>query len=222
MVYRSTSNLAVDLGKVGFESAYRLQKQLVQLIRDGNPHGFLLFLEHDPVYTIGRKPVAENYSSVDAIVTERGGDVTYHGPGQQVVYPILNIARGDELDVRDFVHFVEDTVISILGSHGYRAKVGDEPGIWVSTEHGDKKVASIGMAIDHGICYHGVSINISAEPLNGFRRIRPCGLDPAVMHYVDVTRGSIMEGFVKSFSGRFGNFEKADRDTFLKELSFTL
>lgn len=220
MDYRYTSNLATDLGRITYAQAYRLQKHLLELVRNGDRRGFLLFLEHDPVYTLGRKPVTENYLGVETVATERGGDVTYHGPGQKVIYPIVDIRENGSMDVRGFVHFVEDTVIGILESAGYTAHVGEEPGIWIGTENGDRKVASIGMAIDHGISFHGVSINRSPEVLTGFGKIRPCGLDPSVMGFADVSEAMIRDGFLKAFSRKFGEFLVVDSRDFTAEASF--
>lgn len=215
-----TSNLAVDLGRISFERAYEIQKQLVELIREECSNGFLLFLEHDPVYTIGRKPVPENYSSVDVVVTERGGDVTYHGPGQMVIYPIFKISDGERVDVREYVYFIENTVIKMLEKAGYTAFAGDEPGIWIQTQAGDRKVASIGMAVDHGISYHGVSINLTKEAVLGFQKINPCGLDPAVMHYASIQSRAVKSAFIKAFSSRYGDFEEMDEKDFIRSLSF--
>lgn len=216
---RYTSNLAVDLGRISYERAYEIQKQLVELIKEECNNGFLLFLEHFPVYTIGRKPIPENYSKVDVVVTERGGDVTYHGPGQIVVYPIFLISREEKIDVREYVHFVEDIVIELLEKAGYTAFVGEEPGIWIRTPEGDRKVASIGMAIDHGISYHGVSINLTNEAVQGFLKINPCGLDPSVMHYANIPARIVKSAFIKAFSSRYGDTEEMDQETFIKSLS---
>lgn len=216
---RYTSNLAVDLGRISYGRAYEIQKQLVELIKEDCQNGFLLFLEHDPVYTIGRKPIPENYSAVDVVVTERGGDVTYHGPGQIVVYPIFLISEGEKIDVREYVHFVEKIVIDLLGKSGYEAFVGEEPGIWIRTSKGDRKVASIGMAIDHGISYHGVSINLTNEAVQGFLKINPCGLDPSVMHYASIPARSIKNEFIKAFASRYGEFQEMDAESFLSTLS---
>ncbi len=216
---RYTSNLAVDLGRISYGRAYEIQKQLVELIKQDCQNGFLLFLEHDPVYTVGRKPIPENYSGVDVVVTERGGDVTYHGPGQMVVYPIFQISGQERIDVREYVHFVEKIVIDILEKAGYKAFVGDEPGIWIGTSNGDRKVASMGMAIDHGISYHGVSINLTKEAVQGFLKINPCGLDPSVMHYASVTARSVKNEFIKAFSSRYGPFQEMDAGSFLSSLS---
>lgn len=214
-----TSNLAVDLGRISYNRAYELQKQLVELIKEECNNGFLLFLEHDPVYTIGRKPVPENYSNVDVIVTERGGDVTYHGPGQLVIYPIFLISDDERIDVREYVHFVEKIVIEMLEKAGYQAFVGDEPGIWIKTSDGEKKIASIGMAVDRGISYHGVSINLTNEAVQGFQKIKPCGLDPSVMHYASIPIRTVKSAFIKAFSRRYGEFEEMDADAFQKTLS---
>ena len=222
MDYRYTSNLATDLGRVSYNEAYRLQKHLLDLVKKGTRRGFLLFLEHDPVYTLGRKPIKENYAGVDTVQTERGGDVTYHGPGQKVIYPIVDISEKGNVDVRSYVHFVEDTVIGILNKSGYEASVGEEPGIWVRSSMGERKVASIGMAIDHGISYHGISINIAENVLEGFSNIRPCGLDPSVMSYARVSEQSIIRGFIEAFSKKFGEFSLMDAGEFLRDVSFSL
>ena len=214
-----TSNLAVDLGRIGYGEAYRLQKHLLDLVKGNSASGFLLFLEHTPVFTVGRKPVPENFAGVQVVQTERGGDVTYHGPGQIVIYPIVRIENGGNLDVRGFVHFVENTVIEMLGTAGYSATVGEEPGIWISGDGTPRKIASIGMAIDHGISYHGISVNISGEVLEGFSRIRPCGLDPSVMGYVAMSAEAVRKAFISAFSGRFGPFREIGRVPFMKALS---
>lgn len=222
MDYHYTSNLATDLGRISYSEAYRLQKHLLDLVKKGTRRGFLLFLEHEPVYTLGRKPIRENYEGVETVQTERGGDVTYHGPGQKVIYPIVDISENGNVDVRSFVHFVEDTVIGILNKAGYEASVGEEPGIWVRTDTGEKKVASLGMAIDHGISYHGISINTSEAVLEGFSRIRPCGLDPSVMSYAGIGQESIIQGFVNAFSKKFGDFSLISSEDFLRDTSFSL
>lgn len=222
MDYRYTSNLATDLGRISYSDAYRLQKHLLDLVRKGNRRGFLLFLEHEPVYTLGRKPIMENYQGVETVQTERGGDVTYHGPGQKVIYPIVDISNNGNVDVRSFVHFVEDTVTGMLAQAGYTASIGEEPGIWVGTGAGKRKVASIGMAIDHGISFHGISINTSREVLAGFDGIRPCGLDPSVMGYAELQDKAIIHGFIASFSKRFGDFALEESKDFLREVSFSI
>ena len=215
MDYPCTSNLAVDLGRIDYSTCLDLQRFLVGQVRSGQIPGVLLFLEHYPVYTIGRKADPNNYPMVEVVKTDRGGDVTYHGPGQLVIYPILRIASGDRIDVRAFVHQIEDIMIDSLKSYGYSAAVGDEPGIWIQGEGRSRKVASIGMAIDHGISYHGIAINLSPDVIDGFEKIRPCGLNPDVMGYVDVPRDDIIKTITENFSWRFGPFRTIGKDELL-------
>lgn len=209
---RYTSNLASDLGRIPYLQCLHLQKNLVGMVRTGIIPGIVLFLEHDPVYTIGRKADPANYPDIEVIRTERGGDVTYHGPGQLVIYPILKIGSEDRIDVRQYVTKIEDVVISALGKSGYKANIGDEPGIWVHTADGDKKVASLGMAIDHGISFHGVAINFTSDPLSWFSAIRPCGLSPSVMGYVSIQRDEMISHLLEGFTEYFGNFSWIDRE----------
>lgn len=222
MESRCTSNLATDLGRIGYGDALSLQKHLLDLVRTGQFPGFIIFLEHYPVYTIGRKFSRENFPGIDAVETERGGDITYHGPGQMVFYPVLRIDQGRGPDVRSFVKIVENSVIEALKQFGIESHVGDEPGIWIESGKHSRKVASIGMAIDHGVSYHGVSVNTSPEVLEGFGRIRPCGLDPAVMGYVKIDgvkfRGAVIEAFAK----HFGTFRFSVKEDFLKEVGYQL
>lgn len=212
-----TSSQAVDLGKMEYRKCLELQLSLVSLRREGRIPDTILLLEHDPpVYTIGRKTDPLNFKGVDVVQTDRGGDVTYHSPGQLIVYMIFDLRRDGKVDVRRFVKKVEDVIIMLLERKGHKAAVGDEPGIWIET---GKKVASLGMAIDNGISYHGAAINISERPLKGFSLVNPCGLDPSVMGYVDYDRDEAARNIVELFSDKFGKFERADRDDFLSIVS---
>jgi lipoyl(octanoyl) transferase len=212
-----TSNLAVDLGRIEYRKCLDLQLSLVSLRREGKIPDTMLMLEHDPpVYTIGRKSDPLNFQGVDVVRTDRGGDVTYHSPGQLVIYLIFDLRSEGRVDVRAFVKSVENIIIEMIEKKGHRATVGEEPGIWIET---GKKVASLGMAIDNGISYHGVALNISEEPLKGFSLVNPCGLDPNVMGFVDFDRKEAMENAVRIFSERFGKFEPIDCGQFLTDVS---
>lgn len=167
----------------------------------------LLLLEHDPpVFTIGRKADPSNSPGIDAIKTERGGDITFHGPGQLVIYPIMDVRIEGRRDVRAFVHKLERSVIAAIGSLGLEGKIGEEPGIWV----GSKKVASVGLAMDDYVSYHGISINYSQSPLEGFRMIRPCGLDPLLIGHIGRERRDLVKATVDAFSEEFGEFTLLD------------
>ena len=209
-----TLNLAVDLNRISYEDALTLQKECVAKIRSNSYSRILLFLTHDPVYTVGRKFDVDNFEGVEVVKTDRGGDVTYHGPGQLVIYPIFRIGDPAGIDVRKFVNSIEHTVMNALSYIGVNSFVGDEPGIWIDAGGSKRKVASIGMAIDKGISYHGISINISHEVLEGFNRIRPCGLSPGVMGYIDVSREEMISALLRSFNETFGEFQFMEIEKF--------
>jgi lipoate-protein ligase B len=201
----STSNLHTDLGRIGYQECLELQLKLLKLRKTGEIGNIMLFLEHDPpVYTIGRKSDPGNFGKVNVVATDRGGDVTYHSPGQLVVYLIFNIENDGRRDVRKFVHAVENAIMESIAHFGYDPYVGDEPGIWI--KQGNKKVASLGMAIDGSVSYHGFSLNFTEEPLEGFRKVNPCGLDPEVMGYVPVDRNSLISELLINFERIFGKF----------------
>lgn len=211
MERRCTSNLAADLGRISYDECLELQHRLVSLRRTDQVGNILLFLEHGPVYTIGRKADPANYPEINVTRTERGGDVTYHGPGQLVVYVVFRVERDGRMDVRRFVSDVSQSFVQALRSSGFDAEEGkEEPGIWIN-HGGRKKVGSVGMAIDHGVSYHGVSLNLTEETLERFRKIRPCGMDPSVMWYVDVPRTDIIAKLLEELGSRFGKFIMVSR-----------
>lgn len=202
---RFISRPAADLGTVEYSIALNIQKRLVHGVRNADIQGALLVVDHEPVYTVGRKPVPENYPGITPVVTERGGDITYHGPGQLVIYPILDIRTDGRRDVPVFLSKVLRAVTLALGEHGIRTEEGhQETGIWVE----GKKIGSVGMAIDGFVSYHGVALNISSEVLPWFSRIRPCGLDPSVMSYIDIPRDRLADSVFRSFSTVFGEFTR--------------
>lgn len=214
----SISNLAVDLGEIPYDQCLDIQLKLVSLRKSGLIGDVVLFLEHNPpVYTIGRRSNPKNWPGIDPVKTERGGDVTYHSPGQLVVYPILDLMHDGKVDVRSHVKKIENIVIDALSENGVKTFIGEEePGIWTSYDR--KKVASVGMAIDRHVSYHGIAINYTSEPLEGFGRINPCGLDPSVMGSVDVSREKIVDSLLKQFSESFSKFTLISREEFLEAL----
>ena len=210
-----TTRLSVDLGTIEYQRCLDLQHLLVSRRKMGIITDILLFLEHSPgVYTIGRKADPANFPGLYPLRIERGGDITYHGEGQLVVYPIFDMRSSGKLDIRRFVHRVESVAISALKHLGYEAFVGAEPGIWV----GKKKVASIGMAIDGFVSYHGIAFNYSPKVLEGFMRIRPCGLDPGSMGYLETSRAKLLQALSEAFSSEFGDFSIIDREIVLPGL----
>lgn len=169
-----------DLGVMEYGACLRLQHEL----RDGRQRGegedVLLMVEHPPVATLGRRGTPEEVfdKSLPVHVIERGGKATYHGPGQLVLYPIVHLGEGNR-DVRAWVRHLEGLLIRLLGDFGIAGHVKpDYPGVW--TVKTDRKVASIGIAIQHWVSFHGVALNVTLDPKE-FERIDPCGLGAAIM-----------------------------------------
>lgn len=171
----------VDLGKMEYSYAHQFQLECVEwrLVDRGRPDIFLV-TEHPPVFTLGSRggreslTVGEEYvrnRGVDIVQTERGGDITYHGPGQLVVYPIVHL-RESKLTVRSFVDMLEEVMITCSGDFGVKAGRDDRNrGIWV----GNNKIGSIGIRVRHGVTFHGLALNVSLD-FEHFGWIQPCGL----------------------------------------------
>lgn len=134
-------------------------------------------VEHDPVFTQGQAGKPEHLlmpGDIPVVNTDRGGQVTYHGPGQVVLYPLLDVRRG-KIGVRDLVSAIENAVIAVLAEYDVSAWAKpDAPGVYVNTEHGEAKIASLGLRIRRGASYHGVALNVDGD-LSPFARINPCG-----------------------------------------------
>lgn len=170
----------IPLDTVPYADALALQHRIVAARKRGALNDMLLLLEHPPVFTLGRNARDANILAsrdalqrlgIDVFRVERGGDVTYHGPGQLVGYPILDL-RHFRLDVGWFVRSLEETLIRALADFGLRgARIEKLIGVWV----GDAKIAQIGARIEQGITYHGFALNV-APNLAHFDLIVPCGI----------------------------------------------
>ena len=158
------------LGLVDFDAAWALQRELAARVTP--ERGFLLLLEHPPVFTLGKNGDAANVLDAGDVPVkriDRGGDVTYHGPGQLVGYPILDVRR---LGVRRYVRSLEESLLDLLGALGVEARRKEGcVGLW--TARG--KIASIGVRISRGVSSHGFALNVSND-LAPFARINPCGM----------------------------------------------
>lgn len=162
-----------------YEAVYARQKQRVEQRLRGEIPDTLMLGEHPPVITLGRGTQVQNLLQVNQIPVveiERGGDVTYHGPGQLVGYPILQLGP-DERDLHRYLRNLEEVLIRVLGHYGLEGS--RRPG-WTGVWVGDRKIASIGVAVRKWVTYHGFALNVTTD-LSGFYRINPCGLPPMVM-----------------------------------------
>ena len=145
--------------------------------RDAETPDQFWLVEHEPVFTQGRAGKPEHLlmpGDIPVVHTDRGGQVTYHGPGQVVLYPLLDVRRA-EVGVRDLVSALENAVIDVLENYGVSARAKpDAPGVYVTTAMGEAKIASLGLRIRRGGSFHGVALNVDAD-LSPFERINPCG-----------------------------------------------
>ncbi len=176
--------LVVRCGLVPYEEALVAQRWLRDAREDGSIPDVLLLLDHPAIYTRGRRstpeelPMAEEWYAMQGIEvrdTDRGGRVTYHGPGQLVAYPIVDLrAYGD--DVHEFVRRLEQVAISSLTEHGVGAQtIEGLTGVWTKDEP-SRKIGSIGVHVSRGITTHGLSINVNND-LQPFEWIVPCGIE---------------------------------------------
>jgi lipoate-protein ligase B len=166
------------LGRTPYAATHALQEQLVEQRLAGAIGDVLILTEHEPVITLGRGS-GETPGVIDdvpVVAVERGGEATYHGPGQLVAYPIYLLPEGRR-DLHRYLRDLEEVVIRMLAEvevEGTRRP--GATGVWV----GDKKLASIGVAVRRWVAWHGLSLNLFTD-LAAYRRFRPCGLDPGVM-----------------------------------------
>ena len=178
--------LVEQLGLSPYRLSYDYQMQLLEKLHRGeNEDDVCLILEHPAVFTLGRNGSPGNVTvseaflqgrGIELIKIERGGEVTYHGPGQIVCYPIINL-RKNKLSVVDFVHSLEQIMLGVVRRFGIAAnRDARNHGIWC----GDHKLGSVGIAIRHGISYHGLALNVNLD-LAPFGWINPCGLTEVAM-----------------------------------------
>lgn len=170
----------IDAGLIPYNDAWRMQEQLREARMKGEVGDTIIFCEHPPVFTLGKQDCnADWLSSSDAVAKEgievvhsnRGGRITYHGPGQLVVYFIVDIKKYST-GVKDFVSKIEDMSLELMNNFGLKAsKNSDHPGIWI----GDKKIVAIGLHISGDISMHGIAINVHPN-ISHYRHIIPCGI----------------------------------------------
>lgn len=170
----------VDWGRTRYEEAWRRQEDLVARRIAGSLGDTLVFTEHEAVFTIGMHNGAENHlvwneterarAGIEVVKTNRGGDITYHGPGQIVGYPIISLAPRQDLHA--YLRFLEQVLINSVGCFGLAASRREgKTGIWL----GKRKVAAIGVAVKRWVTYHGFALNVNSN-LGHFQGIVPCGI----------------------------------------------
>ncbi|HEX8680472.1 MAG TPA: lipoyl(octanoyl) transferase LipB [Chthoniobacterales bacterium] len=191
------------LGRISYGDALAMQEDLVARKRaDNSLADELLLLEHEPVYTIGRTPDQSSLRGASHLPhplfpINRGGQATYHGPGQLVGYPIINLRRYGQ-DLHRYLRWIEDTLVELLA--GYEIVAQTRPGltgVWVE----DRKIASIGVGVKQWITMHGFALNVTGD-LSAFEHITPCGITNVTMTSMEKESGAAWS--VKEVAARAG------------------
>jgi len=211
-----------NLGLVDFKKSWEFQKEIFKDIKNNYFNAALILCRHYPVITVGRQGKKENIKvslielkkrGIQLYEVERGGDVTYHGPGQLTAYPVFNLNYLKK-DIHLFLRQLEGLAIDFLSDFGIKGlRQKGLTGIWIDK----KKVASIGIAIRNWITFHGMSINIKNDDLENFKLIKPCGMDIEMTSLETILDKDIEIGYLK------GLFISKFKDAFnspLKEVSF--
>ena len=189
------------LGRMEFQRALALQEEIVLKKReDPSVEDQLLLLEHEPVYTIGRTPDRSSLSATGRIrsgeacaahlpypffVINRGGQATYHGPGQLMGYPIIDLRRCGQ-DLHKYLRWLEQLLMDLLAKYGIAAARRESlTGVWV----GERKIASIGVGVRHWITMHGFALNVCGD-LSPFNHIVPCGINNVAMTSIEKETGT--------------------------------
>lgn len=200
-------------GRMEYAAAWELQQRAADDVRSGGPERLIL-LEHPSTYTLGARARPEHLLAPEAVLrtlgaqvfrVDRGGDVTFHGPGQLVGYPILDLRRRG-LGPVAYVRLLEETIIAALETYGVAAGRRDGyPGVWVD----GAKIAAIGVRIARGVSMHGFALNVNTD-LSFFERIVPCGLPDVEVTSLQAVLGrsvdldDVADRIEASFHGRFG------------------
>jgi len=185
----------LDLGVRDYAETWNLQKYLVHLRQRGRVPDVLILVEHPHTITVGRHHDPENVltSELPIFEVERGGDATYHGAGQIVGYPIVSLSELKR-DIGSYLRALEGVIIGAAAELGVRAeRIRGQTGVWV----GDKKLASIGIAVQRWVAFHGFALNGNTD-LSYFNHIRPCGFPSSIMTSLQQILGhNVDEGFVR-------------------------
>jgi len=205
----------LDLGLAEYSSVLDLQHRLVRKRVAQTISDTLVLVEHPHVITLGRRGEDSNvlrHEAVPVLRVERGGDVTYHGPGQLVAYPIMSLAaRGN--DLRRYVRDLEDTIIATCERYGIRPRhVEKKPGVWLTDKwKRERKIGSIGVAVSHWVTYHGLALNVNTD-LAYFQLINPCGYSSGVMTSMgdQVGQRIVFDEVKEAFNDSFGETFHAD------------
>ena len=168
-------------GKVNYLDINKRMNLQVNKVAESQKNEEIWFLEHEKVFTAGSSTPKDfnkkEISKIPVIKVNRGGKITYHSPGQLVIYPILNLKKR-KLNIIDYINTIEEILISVFKAHSINLhrKKEKNRGLWIKYNNKEKKIIFIGLRYSKGVIYHGISINFNND-LQNFRKIRPCGLE---------------------------------------------
>lgn len=188
----------LNLGLIDYKKAYDLQLKEVERVRNGGDET-LIICSHPSIVTLGKRSTPADILGWQGKIEkiERGGKATYHGPGQVVIYPIINLKKHGQ-NLAGFLEGLEQAMIDVLGPYKLKAKGNEErgkpdyTGVWVETDIGMKKIASIGIAVKRWITFHGLAFNLDFDPL-AFSGINPCGFTTSTMTNLETLLGKKVE-----------------------------
>jgi len=191
-VLESSPNASIALsrhGLVNYEKAWEVQRNIHQEVANGSRPNTLLLLEHPSVYTAGRRTDDSERPTdgTPVIDVDRGGRITWHGPGQLVGYPIVKLLKPTELV--GFVREIETALINVCSDLGITAvRIDGRSGVWIQDSRGDRKSAAIGIRVAKGVTMHGFALNVNPD-LTAFRSIVPCGITDADVTSLEIELG---------------------------------
>jgi lipoate-protein ligase B len=214
--------MIIDLGLTDYEECYRTQREMAARRRLGEIEDTLILAEHNSVFTIGRMGAGKNLlvdtdylqrRGIKVLNVDRGGDITFHGPGQLLIYPIIEL-KDKWRDLHKYMRSLEDVAIKFLERYSLQpGRMPDLTGVWVS----GKKVVSIGIGVTNWVTYHGLSVNIKPD-LGFFDMIYPCGLRGVKMASLesltgkDISMDEAKSNILSDFEKVFNLEVKYDRD----------
>ena len=204
----------LDQGLIEYHDGLRLQNSIHAEVASGSRKDTVILLEHSSVYTAGKRS-EDNELPTDGtpvVQTNRGGKITWHGPGQLIGYPIMKLPQ--PIDVVGYVRWMENVLIEVLRGFGIESKtVKGRSGVWVDTPNGDEKIAAIGIRVSEKITMHGFALNVS-NSIEPYEKFIPCGIDDAGVTTMSILLGKEVKladvaESVMGLMGKIGEHEPA-------------
>lgn len=204
----------LDLGPLSYQDGLHRQYSIHAEVASGQRNDTVLLLEHSPVFTAGKRSEEHELPNdgTEVIQTNRGGKITWHGPGQLIGYPIMRLPQ--PIDVVGYVRWLENVLIEVLKQFGIHSKtVEGRSGVWIDGPNGDEKIAAIGIRVSEKITMHGFALNVN-NSLDAYEKFIPCGIDDAGVTTMSKVLGEEIRltdvaQSVMGLMGKIGEYEPA-------------